>query len=161
MAIDRSLIGTEQPGYTLLVTRSRLRAFAKVTGSTDPVYTDVEAARAAGHPDLPAPPTFVFGIDLESPDPFQFVGSLGIDLRTVLHGEQAFTYHRVAHAGDELSTRSRIVDIYDKKGGALEFVVREIDVTDQEGRLVAQLRSTLVAQHRELAAAGSRPSSAQ
>jgi acyl dehydratase len=45
MALDRSLIGREPPGQTLLVTRSRLRAFARATGQTDPVYTDVDAAR--------------------------------------------------------------------------------------------------------------------
>ncbi len=38
--------------------RGRLRMFAAAIGETDPIYTDVEAARAAGHPDLPVPPTF-------------------------------------------------------------------------------------------------------
>ena len=70
MALDRSLIGREAPGQSLLVTRSRLRAFARATGQTDPVYTDVGAARRAGHRDLPVPPTFYFSIDLEAPDPF-------------------------------------------------------------------------------------------
>jgi hypothetical protein len=32
MALDRSIIGREWPGETLLITRSRLRAFAKATG---------------------------------------------------------------------------------------------------------------------------------
>ena len=94
------------------------------------------------------PPTFFFGIDLEAPDPFALVSELGIDLRTVLHGGQEFTYHRMAYAGDELSTRSKIVDVYDKKGGLLEFVVRDITVTDQHGAAVAEMRNTLVAQNR-------------
>jgi acyl dehydratase len=144
VALDRSLVGRAEPGQTLLVTRSRLRAFARATGQHDPIYTDVEAAKQAGHRDLPVPPTFFFSIELESPDPFGFLTGLGIDLRAVLHGEQEFAYHRMAYAGDELSTRSRITDVYAKKGGALQFLVRETTVTDADGALVATLRGTTV-----------------
>jgi len=144
MALDRSIIGQEWPGETLLITRSRLRAFAKATGQTDPLYTDVDAAKAAGHRDLPVPPTFFFGIALEAPEPFGRFTGLGIDLRALLHGEQEFRYHRMAYAGDELSTRSRIVDVYQKKGGELQFLVDETDVTDQNGAAVATLRNTTV-----------------
>jgi acyl dehydratase len=119
VALDRSLIGSESPGGTLLVTRSRLRAFARATGQTDPRYTDLDRAKQAGHRDLPVPPTFFFSIDLEPADPFRSLTDLGIDLRTVLHGEQEFSYHRMAYAGDELAARSRVTDIYEKKGGAL------------------------------------------
>jgi acyl dehydratase len=144
MVLDRSAVGRELRAETLLVTRSRLRAFAQATGQTDPLYTDVDAARQGGHRDLPVPPTFLFGIELEAPDPFRSLTDLGIDLRTVLHGEQEFSYHRMAHAGDELTARSRFTDIYEKKGGALEFLVKETAVTDQDGSLVATLRSTTV-----------------
>ena len=146
MPIDRSVIGKEMAGSSLLMTRSRLQHFANATGQTDPVYTDLDAANQAGHRDLPVPPTFIFGIDLEG-DSFEFLDSLGIDLRTVLHGEQEFSYHQLAYAGDELTTTGRVVDVFDKKGGLLEFLVREIDVTNQDGVLVAQLRSTLVVQN--------------
>ena len=147
MSIDRAFIGREFPAVSLLVTRSRLRNFAKATGQDQPVYTDVDAAKQAGYRDLPVPPTFFFGIELEAPDPFAFVTELGVDLRTVLHGEQKFDYRRMAYAGDELTARSRIADIYDKKGGLLEFVVRETTVTDQEGAVVAVLRSSTVVQN--------------
>ena len=46
----------------------------------------------------------------------------GIQLPRVLHGEQSFTYHRTAYAGDTLSFDTRIVDVYDKKNGSLSFV---------------------------------------
>jgi acyl dehydratase len=144
MALDRSVIGQESPAQALLITRSRLRAFARATGQADPVYTDAEAARLAGHRDLPVPPTFLFSIELESPDPSGGLADLGIDLLAVLHGEQEFTYHRMAYAGDQLSARSRIVDVYEKKGGALRFLVKETTVTDQDGAPVAMLRATTV-----------------
>lgn len=144
VVLDRSVIGRESPGGTLLVTRGRLLAFAKATGQADPLYTDVDAAKQAGHRDLPVPPTFFFSVDLESADPFRSLTDLGIDLRTVLHGEQEFTYHRMAYAGDELSSRSRVLDVYEKKGGALRFLVKETTVTDKDRALVATLRGTTV-----------------
>jgi acyl dehydratase len=147
MAIDRAVVGRDLGGNTLLITRSRLRHFAKATGQSDPVYTDLDAAKQAGHRDLPVPPTFVFGIDMEG-DSFGFLDELGVDLRTVLHGEQEFTYHQMAYAGDELTTSGKVVDVYEKKGGLLEFLVRETTVTNQDGGLVAEMRSTLVVQHR-------------
>lgn len=160
MAIGASVIGKDLGSISLLVTRSRLRHFARATGQTDPVYTDLDAARRAGHRDLPVPPTFVFGIDLED-GPFTFLTDLGVDLRAVLHGEQGFGYHRTAHAGDELTARGRIVDVYDKKGGQLEFVVRQIDVTDAAGETVARMRNTFIVQHRTReAGAGTREKAA-
>lgn len=144
MTLDRSVIGQESPGAALLITRSRLRAFARATGQTDPVYTDVEAAKQAGHRDLPVPPTFFFSIGLESPDPFGDLTGLGIDLRAALHGEQEFAYHRMAYAGDRLCARSHVVDVYEKKGGALQFLLKETAVTDQDGAPVATLRATTV-----------------
>lgn len=70
MAIDAGKARAQkfEPGV-VTVERGRLALFARVTGQTDPVYTDVAAARAAGHPDLPVPPTFIFGLELEAPDP--------------------------------------------------------------------------------------------
>lgn len=147
MSVDRSFIGREFSSTSLLVTRSRLRKFANATGQDQAVYLDVDAAKQAGHRDLPVPPTFFFGIELEAPDPFGFVTDLGVDLRTVLHGEQKFDYRQMAYAGDELTATSRIADIYDKKGGLLEFVVRETTVTNQDGAVVVVMRSSLVVQN--------------
>ncbi|BBY00199.1 hypothetical protein MSEO_06980 [Mycobacterium seoulense] len=147
VALDKAVIGTTLPATTLTVERARLRFFAKAIGETDPVYTDVDAAKAAGHPDIPAPPTFLFSVELESPDPFAFLASLGVDLRMVLHGEQSFTYHAIAYPGDELVATPRITDVYAKKGGALEFVVKETAITRADGTAVAELQSVIVIQN--------------
>ncbi len=144
MSIDRGAIGRALEPVSLLVTRSRLRTFATATGQTDPVYIDVDTACRSGHRDLPVPPTFLFGIQLEAPQPFGYLTDLGVDLRTVLHGEQQFTYRRLAYAGDELTASARITDIYDKRGGLLEFLVLESTVTDQDDSEVAVLRTVTV-----------------
>jgi len=142
--IDRRHIGTAMPPFTVEVERGRLRFFAKATGQTDPVYTDDEAARAAGHPALPVPPTFLFCLEMDAPNPGAVRERLGLDLRRILHGEQGYTFHRMAYAGERLTFRQRIEDIYDKKGGALEFIVRKTDVTNELGEAVAELRAITV-----------------
>lgn len=142
--IDRAFIGHTMPSYTVPVEASRLRFFAKATDQTDPIYTDEQAARGAGHAALPVPPSFLFCLEMESPEPAAIRNLLGMDYRSLLHGEQRFTYHRMAYAGDVLQFEQRIADIYDKKGGALEFVVRDTKVTNQRGEHVADLRCVTV-----------------
>lgn len=142
--IDKKHIGHVMPAYSVDVEKGRLRFFAKATDQTDPVYWDEDAAKAAGYPGLPVPPTFLFCLEMESPDPAAIRDLLGLDYRTLLHGEQGFTYHRMAFAGDRLTFEQRIEDIYEKKGGALEFVVRLTRVTNQRGEHVADLRGSTV-----------------
>ena len=152
MAIPPEAVGRKLPAVTATVERGRLAFFAQAIGETDPVYSDLDAARAAGHPDLPVPPTFVFGLRLAGDDPFGWIADLGIDMRYVLHGTQRFDYHSVAHAGDVLTLSPEITDAYDKRGGALEFVVTNTAVTRADGSAVANLVETLVVRHPELEA---------
>ncbi|CAN7604502.1 MaoC family dehydratase N-terminal domain-containing protein [Variovorax sp. LjRoot290] len=142
--IDRRHIGHTLPPFKVEVEAGRLRFFAKATGQTDPVYIDEAAARDAGHPGLPVPPTFLFCLEMESPNPAAIRELLGMDYRSLLHGEQGFGYHAMAYAGDTLRFSQRIDDIYDKKGGALEFVVRKTRVSNQRDELVAELRCVTV-----------------
>jgi len=144
MAIDPAIVGTELPPITMTLDAGRLRFFAKAIGETNAVYTDAEIAKAAGYSDLPAPPTFLFSIELENPDPFAFLAQAAVDLRFVLHGEQSFTYHSTAVAGDVLTATPRITDVYNKKGGALEFLVKETAITRADGSAVADLKSIIV-----------------
>jgi acyl dehydratase len=81
---------------------------------------------------------------MEAPDPAAIRNLLGMDYRRLLHGEQGFVYERMAYAGDVLRFEQSIEDIYDKKNGALEFVVRKTIVTNQRGESVAQLRTVSV-----------------
>jgi len=142
--MDQSVIGQELPPVTMTVDAGRLRFFAKAIGETNPVFTDLEAAKAAGHRDLPVPPTFLFAIELESPDSFGWLADIGVDLRRVLHGEQSFTYHSPAVAGDVLTATPRIGNVYSKKGGTLEFIEKASTVTRENGDVVAELTSVIV-----------------
>jgi acyl dehydratase len=142
--IDKKWIGHELPASVLPIERSRLQFFAKAIGETNPVYTDATAARDAGYPDLPAPPTFLFAAELDSDALDRLLADLQIPIARLLHGEQGFTYHRPACVGDTVTVRSTVSDIYDKKNGALEFVVKLSRATNQRDELVAELRSVIV-----------------
>jgi acyl dehydratase len=142
--LDKNLIGHEFSPYTTDVEKGRLRFFAKAIGETNPIYTDESAAREAGYRALPAPPTIPFVLDMEGPELLPVVGALNLDIARVLHGSQEFEYHAPICAGDRITVTSRISDIFDKKGGALEFVVMESSYSNQDGDLVAQARNTLV-----------------
>lgn len=141
--ISRTHIGRVVSRHTAEVEKGRLRLFAKAIGETDPVYTDEAAARARGYPGLLVPPTFLFCLDMDA-DPYVWFPEVGLQLEQVLHGEQSFTYLEPCFAGDVLTFESRIDDIYDKKNGALEFIVKSTSVHNQAGAHVAQLRGVIV-----------------
>ncbi len=141
---DKSLIGRSLGVTVADVEKGRLRFFAKAIGETDPIYFDEAAARAAGHRSLPVPPTFLMCLQGEGRDLVQTLKVLGFDLARILHAEQEFVYHRMAYAGDTLTFDTKVGDVYDKKGGALEFVVQETRITNQDGEHVADMRSSVV-----------------
>lgn len=145
----RDIVGLELPSFTATAERGRLRSFAGAIGEVDPAYVDLDAARAAGHADLPVPPTFLFSLELARPDPYRVLRELQIDMRQVLHGEQGFAYHRVAVAGEELLFNPRMTDYYEKRDGALRFLVRETAVTSC-GAAIAELRNVIVVRELEL-----------
>ena len=145
--IDKQFIGYEVPPTLWDVEKGRIRFFAEVIGATDPIYFDASAAQAAGYRNVVAPPTFIFGAESDSGVLMTLLDTLKIDLREVLHGEQRFDYHAPVCAGDTLRFQTRVADIYDKKGGALEFVVNDTKVTNQLGEHVSDLHSVVVVRH--------------
>jgi len=142
--IDRQFIGWVSPAHTVDVEKGRLRFFAHVIGETNPIYTDEEAAQAAGYRSLPIPPTFLLCLDTEDENHLAMLEMLHVPLERVLHGEQTFTYHQPVCAGDRITFQSTISDIYDKKGGALEFIVKDTTATNQGGEVVGEMRGIIV-----------------
>lgn len=144
---DRHLGVVSEP-RRVSVEKGFLQFFAKATGETNPIYFDEEAARAAGHPAIPAPPTYAFSLGMMAPARrghiFDKDQGLGVEMAQVLHGEQGFTYHRPIHAGDQLTVTTTTSDIYDKKGGALQFVVQDTRVEDDAGVLCVESRTVTV-----------------
>ena len=144
MPVDRAFVGREYPASAVFeVGREHVRQFAEAIGDPNPLYRDRDAARAAGHPDVIAPPTFLttlmfrFAGDSPLADP-----ALGLDYSLVVHGEQSFTLHRPVHVGDVLRSVQRVAEIRDV--GRNELISLVTEVTDAGGAPVATMRAALV-----------------
>ena len=148
--LSSNLVGFRTPSFTVEIEKGRLRLFCKAIGETSTVYREEEAALAQGFRSIPVPLTFLFCLEMEREDPYDWFKELNIPLQNVLHGEQKFTYHRIACAGDVLDFSGEVSDVYHKKGGMLEFLIHRNFVKDaNSGHDVAEFQRTLVIQHRE------------
>ncbi len=141
MPLNRDYIGhTFPPTEPYEVSRVKIREFADAIGDANPVYRDREAAKAAGHPDVVAPPTFpiVFtmgGAALAGAD-------LGLNYAMVVHGEQRFEYKRPVRAGDTVVCQSTITDI--RAAGRNELLAIKTEVKTAEGEHVCTAYNTIV-----------------
>lgn len=142
--IDSKWKGHTSTPYPFEIERGRLKFFAKAIGEANPIYSDQAAARAAGHKDIPVPPTFLMAAEFDSNALFGSLDEMGVPLARILHGEQGYTYHKPVYAGETVTIAPRITDIYDKKNGALEFIVRDCQVTNSKDELVAEIRTVIV-----------------
>jgi acyl dehydratase len=142
--IDRSIIGREYDPFTVEVEKGALRAFAEAIGETNPIFLDETSAKSAGHPAIPAPLTYGFSLVMHANQGFKVHEDLRIDRARTVHGEQGFVYDRPIYAGDVVTGRQRIVDTYEKKGGALQFIVTEINLANQCGEKLCDLTTVIV-----------------
>ncbi len=124
------------------VGREKVREFARAVLSSNPVNFSVEAAQAAGHPDIVAPPTFPIVVAnatlqqlLDEPDG-------GIDFTRVVHGDQRFTYSRPVFAGDELTATLSVTSI--KSLGGNDMVTTASEIVDATGAHVVTAISSIV-----------------
>ena len=144
MQLDKKLIGHAFKPFTTTVEAGKIRLFCKAIGEDNPIYVDEAAAKAAGYRAIPAPPTYLTAVTNDDPDKGGLLRLLNVDIGLILHGEQHYEYLAPVHAGDMITCQQKVVDIYDKKGGALWFVVQEMEMKDQTGKLLAKGRGVTV-----------------
>ena len=144
MPLNRDLIGrTYEGGGSFEVSREHIRQFARAIGDDNPVYTDPEAARALGHPDVIAPPTFLItvGASMIGRGPITDP-ELGLNYSLVVHGEQRFVHHRPARPGDVLTAKTTIESIRD--AGSNELMKMRMDISTTNGELVCEAHNLIV-----------------
>ena len=150
----RAAIGREAPPWTHEVTTTSVRAFARGVGYDDPVYFDIEAARAAGYRSLPVPPTYI-GTPVFIPGrssgtfsaPSEGIPSVDHGLKGLLDGGTETEYIAQICAGDTLTAVMRIagLDVRESKTlGKMLLMTTETSYTDQDGKLAAVQRSQVI-----------------
>jgi acyl dehydratase len=144
MALDAGLVGRSYPPSAVYeVGRQKIAEFAAALGDPDPIYRDPAAARAAGHPDVIAPPTFAIVLSLGAGNVVVEDPDVGIDYSRVVHGEQRFTHHRPIRAGDRLVATASIDAIRSVAGN--DMLTTRVDLATEGGEPVCSTTSMLVA----------------
>ncbi|MCF6507740.1 MaoC family dehydratase [Blastococcus sp. MG754426] len=144
MALDRALVGRSYPPSAVYeVGRAKIAEFAAAVGATDRVHHDAEAARAAGHADVIAPPTFAIVVSLEAAFVVLADDEVGLDYSRVVHGEQKFTHHRPIRAGDRLVATTTIDAARTVAGN--DLLTARVELATEAGEAVCTSTSMLVA----------------
>jgi len=142
---DPSYVGKALPASEpYRVSREKIREFALAIGEGVCVTHDVAAARAVGHPDLVAPPTFVVTFTMPLMEAFLRDPAFGWDYARMVHGEQTLTLHRPIHGGDELVTVLHVDDLQTRAG--THRLTLRCEVADTDGVAVATTTALLVSQ---------------
>ncbi|MFI5657486.1 MaoC family dehydratase N-terminal domain-containing protein [Streptomyces sp. NPDC051684] len=148
MALDQSFVGrTYPPTAPYEVGREKIREFAEAVGDANPAYLDRAAAEELGHPDVIAPPTFVFAITFQAAGEVIHDPELGLDYSRVVHGDQKFAYSRPVRAGDRLTVTSTIEGIKSLAGNDIIDVRGEVH--DEAGEHVVTAWTKLVSRAAE------------
>ncbi|MCD0482020.1 MaoC family dehydratase N-terminal domain-containing protein [Streptacidiphilus sp. ASG 303] len=144
MPLDPSFIGRSYPPTAPYeVGREKIREFADAVGDANPAYRDPEAAKALGHADVVAPPTFPFLVTYRAAAQVVEDPELGLDFTRVVHGDQRFAYTRPVRAGDRLSVTVSIDSIKSLAGNDILSVRGEVH--EASGEHVVTAWMTLVA----------------
>ncbi len=128
-------IGKSYPPVTYAVGREKIREYASAVGETNPLHFDVEAARAAGHADVVAPPMFAVVYSARALAPGIFDPEVGIDFARMLHAGQEFVWGPLVVAGDEITTTASVKDISER--GGMSFFVFETASVNQRDETVS------------------------
>ena len=148
VALDQSFVGRAYPPSEVYeVSRAKIREFAEAIGDTNPVYRDPEAARAAGYPDVIAPPTFTTIINLAAINSIVSDPELGLDYSRMVHGDQTFDFHRPVVAGDQLVVTAYVDNIMSRAGN--DFITLRAEISGQGGEPVVTARAQLVVRDAE------------
>jgi len=142
----RSLLERLDDTVTLPIERGKVMEFARAIKSDNALHFDPAVARDAGFADVVAPLTFSAAVALyNGGDAADVPKQLDLDLPRMVHGEQRWTFHRPAVAGDTLIGSRRATAAWrkpTKSGGVMTFVCVTTDYKDEAGQPV--LRDEMV-----------------
>jgi acyl dehydratase len=150
---DKSKIGMEFPAYTFTVEKDKIIEFAiaisqkRSKEEINPIYYDEEAAKKAGYEGIIAPPTFsISSFFWTGGGLMGTIKTLGIDLNRLLDREEEYEYFGNIYAGDVITRKMKVVDIYAKGKGrrTIDVTILETELINQRGELLIKYRSTLM-----------------
>lgn len=141
MPVNLEFSGREYPPNPAYeVGREKVREFASAVGAMHAAHYDSDAARALGHPDVIAPPTFAVVVAQRAEQQYIADPDAGIDFSRVVHADERFVHHRPIHAGMRLVTVLHVDAIVERAG--LAMITTRAEIAADDGP-VATVVSTL------------------
>ena len=147
----KAMIGTLSEPVIMEVGRVAIRRYADAVGDDNPLFHEVEDAKAAGYEDLICPPGF-WGWPIKGRATIggmSIVGAVLIKagLWRILDGGVDQEFYIPIRAGDTLTAYSKIADIREREGKAGKMVFTTVETTylNQNGDTVAVNRATIIA----------------
>ena len=134
MPLKTDAVGKAYPPVVYAVGREKVKEYSLAVGESNPLHLDAEAARAAGHQDVVAPPMFCVVYSAPALAPAVLDPEVGIDFALMVHGGQEFRWGPLVVAGDEITTEARVASIDERDGKG--FYVFESTSTNQRGETV-------------------------
>ena len=123
-----------------LVGREKISEFLAAKMAAGSNY--LEEAKANGHQDVVAPPTFPVVIQEHSLKMVLSDPEAQLDFSRVVHGDQRFVFERPIVAGDELTSELSVASV--KSLGGNHMVTFNTEIFDAADKLVCTAISTLV-----------------
>jgi acyl dehydratase len=144
MALNPACVGRVYPTTEPYeVGREKIWEFAQAIRDEDPAYRDPEVAKALGHPDVIAPPSFPMVISLEAERQVVHDPELGArNIVRFVHREQRFAYRRPIRAGDVITATVRILAV--ESLGDNDIITFENTIATLEGEHICTAKSTFV-----------------
>jgi acyl dehydratase len=134
MPVETKAVGRSYPPTFYAVGREKVKEYAFAVGETNPIYVDVDAARAAGHRDVVAPPMFAVVYSAPALGPAIFDPEVGMNFALMVHGGQEFRWGPLVVAGDEIETSVGVQSI-DERDGRVFYVFESVS-RNQRGETV-------------------------
>ena len=133
--VNTEAVGKTYPPAVYAVGRESIKTYAQAVGETNPIHLDHEAARAAGHRDVVAPPMYAVVYSAAAIVAPMFDPDVGIDFARLVHGGQEFEWEELVVAGDEITTTVSVKEVFEKGGNG--YYVFESVSRNQDGATVA------------------------
>jgi len=143
--VDESYVGRElPPSPPYQVGRERIREFATAVGEYSALCHNLDAARAAGYPDLVAPPSFPVVFTMPRIELFLRDPGFGWRFEGTVHGDQKIEFSRPIHAGDELVTVLKVHNLRTRAG--THMLTLRCSVSTVAGEPVCDTEALLLSQ---------------
>ncbi|MCB1158474.1 MAG: MaoC family dehydratase N-terminal domain-containing protein [Leptospiraceae bacterium] len=119
--LSKDIIGKKLDRFEFTVERGKIKEFCLALGETNPIYTDLDAAKKAGYTDIPAPPTFQTAILFWGyPKIWEDMKSIGVDTGRLVHLKEDYKYLKPIYPG-KMWAQSEVSDVKTGKMNTVTF----------------------------------------